>query len=122
MSCGHCRLKITSALESNGYKIASINMDEQTILLDEPIKAFKSIKGCLEQIGYIVSIDQTYLSFKEIVFWNPLLEEENAFSRTLEFVNDKGYTLIEFSDSPFGLKILADDSFVDELTHFVNNL
>jgi|GEM_PF-1946445 len=122
MSCGHCRLKITSVLTNNEYKIESIDMDEQSILLNEGLEDFKKIRDLLDEIGYIITVDKRFLELKEIVYWNTLLEDDYIFNQTLIFIKDKGYHFTEFSDSPFGLKILAVDSFIDELEEYVTHL
>lgn len=122
MSCGHCRLKITSILESNEYKVDSIDMIDQSIVIDTTMKSFQHIKGLLDDIGNPITLDQTFAQYKEIIYWQTKLEDDAVFKQVINFIDNEGYNIVEFSDEPLGLKILADTAFIDELNRYINHL
>lgn len=122
MSCGHCQLKIRAELESNGYLVDNINMDDNSILIDTNSENLAKVIGILDHINYMVDKKMSVLDIEERIFWNDKLSDDRIYSEFIKFLTKKEITVTGFDEENFGIILFCTNKEFFAVTQFVDEL
>jgi len=122
MSCGHCQLKVNAELKLNNYKVISIDMDKNTVLIDTSSVEANKIKKILNNINYFVDNEHPILDIVEYTVWDDKLDDEENYHQFMKYLENKGINIIGFNDIEFGIIILCTKSELTETLNYINQL
>lgn len=122
MSCGHCELKIRAELESNGYEIKEINMNESSLLVNTSISELTNIKTILDNIHYVVDEQQPVLVIEERRLWDEKLISDKTYHVFQDYLQDNGIDMIGFDEDKIEFILLCTDEQYNHVLQFVKEL
>lgn len=122
MSCGHCRLKINAALETNGYRVIQFDMNNQTILIDTTVRYATAIKNILQDISYVVDDRLPINDIEEYTIWGDSLEDEENYAQFSEYLNQKNIDIIGFNEEEFGMIVLCTEDQYVQIMEYIQTL
>lgn len=122
MSCGHCRLKITSELQSAGYDIKEINMDTNTITLNADIKSFPKIVRILDKINYIIESNCLPESIEKRQIKNKKVEDDKVLNSIFEKLSELHIVNYDFDFNEDILQMKCTEDEFDKIKQVIDSI
>ncbi len=122
MYCGHCQLKVDAELKANGFDVISIDMANNTVIIDTDKTKLSELEAILDSINYVVDRDASVLDLNKYVIWDEALEDDRSYKQFMSFLNKSNIEITGFDDVELGLVILSTDQQYYDIMTFINTL
>jgi copper chaperone CopZ len=122
MSCGHCQLKIKAELESNGYQVRNIDMDNNTVLIETTEIQKNRIINVLDKINYVVDEELSVLDIEERLLWDDKLDTDENYDLLTNLLSEKNIEITGFDEENFGILILCSKKEFQMIKSLINEM